>query len=293
MHKIKTALVLCLVHLVGALPIAIARKLGRAVGTLGYWLNTRMARVTRTNTALCLPKLSPQEHTQLTKRSLQSTAMLAAEICRLFSRNPPLGDYVVGVEGKEVAEKALAEGKGLIVLAPHLGNWEVLGLYLTQLAKVTNLYQPPKMKGLEPLIRRARERDGATLVPTNSRGVSGLLKALRAGGICGILPDQNPNELKSGDFAPFFGQQALTMLLAHKLINKTGAKVVFAFAKRMPTGFRVIFRQAPSGIDSDSSVESLRALNQGVENLVLEAPEQYQWEYKRFKVRPDNAKPVY
>jgi len=254
------------------------------MGHIAYITNGRSAKITRENLMLCLPHLGFRDRERMIKRSLKETGKVATEVCVLWHNHQiPVQHYIRRIEGEELARQALADGKGLLILAPHLGNWEVLGLHLTSLGTVTNLYQPPKMAELDEVIRRGRERSGANLVPTNAKGVAALLKNLKNNGICGILPDQNPNDEGSGNFAPFFGHPAFTMTLVHKLILRTNCTAVFAFAKRVESGFELIYRAAPEDIYSEDTETSLAALNLGVERLVMEAPEQYQWEYKRFK----------
>lgn len=289
MQNLKSSLSKLLFHLVGALSLSSARRLGHLLGSATYHLNTRMVQVSRENLDICLPHLKPKQRELLVKHSLQETGKTATEICVIWrATKPPLQSYVTQITGEELVNTLFREGKGLIVLAPHLGNWEMLGHYLATLGPVTNLYQPPKLKGLDPLIQSSRKKAGCELVPADIKGVAMLLKSLKAGGISGILPDQNPNDLNSGRFIPFFGEPALTMVLAHKLIRRTKCKTVFAYAKRVELGFELIFREPPGGIYSNDTDTALNALNQGVESLVLEAPEQYQWEYKRFKnTNPD------
>ncbi len=179
--------------------------------------------------------------------------------------------------------------QGLIVLAPHLGCWEIIGLHLTSTGHLVTLYRPPKQKVLEPIIKAARERSGAELVPTDGRGVKRLYKVLQSGGVTGILPDQQPDSSKGSVFAPFFGTPALTMLLVNRLVQKTGAKVVFCYAERLPDGqgFRIHFLPAPEGIDAADPVAAGSALNRGVESCIRRCPDQYQWSYKRYKDQPD------
>lgn len=287
MATFKTALAKAAIYTVGALPLYMARILGSWTGLASGLFNTRMAQVTTVNITACLPHLNTQEQKRLVKQSLMNTGMLSAEICYVFTRKTSPEHTIKHIHNEHIAKDALTLGKGLMVLAPHLGNWEILGWRLTHLAPVTNLYQPPKISGLEPLLKGARQRNGSTLAPTNAKGVSQLLKALRAGQMIGILPDQCPNDLASGVFASFFGHSALTITLAHKLVKKTGAQAVFAFAKRVPGGFDIYYHAAPEDFYSNDEPTAIRALNKGVEQLVLQAPEQYQWEYKRFKHVPE------
>lgn len=295
MAKIKSIVAIWLCRTLGCLSLASARGLGRHLGTLAYRLNIRMTKVTRANLTVCLPQLSEADREKLVLHSLQETAKVALEICVIWrTSDQPIQRLIKKRQGEELALDALEQGKGLIILAPHLGNWEVLGLHLSSLGAVTNLYQPPKLEGLEAMVRKSREASGSRLVPTNAKGVAALLKALKTGGISGILPDQNPQDTRSGEFVPFFGQPALTMVLVHKLIQRTGCKVLFAFAKRIDEGFELIYRLPPEEVYADDQTTALTALNRGVETLVVEAPEQYQWEYKRFKKTPANkSNPLY
>lgn len=284
MPAIKPVLITLLIRSVGHLPLGATRSLGAAVGSLTYGLNGRSTKVTRANLALCLPQLSDDEREQLVKASLQETGKAAAEMCLIWRKDTaPRSGLIRSSEGDHLATEALEKGKGLLILAPHLGNWEVLGLHLATFGKVTNLYQPPKLEAMDELVRQGREKCGAQLVPTSAKGVAALLKTLKSNGISGILPDQNPNDEGSGIYAPFFGHPALTMVLANKLIQRTGCTALFAFAKRVESGFHIVFREPPEDIYSDDRATAAMALNKGIESLVMEAPEQYQWEYKRFK----------
>lgn len=285
MDSFTTKLTIGLMRGIGLLPLKASRLLGRALGATAYNLNTRSAQVTRKNVSICLPHIKEQAQEHFVKASLKETAKTAAEVCWVWHRQPKKClKYLEEIEGEQHILDALKLGKGILILAPHLGNWELLGLQLSEYAQVTNLYQPPRKIGFEKFLIKNRTKRGEKLVPTNAKGVASLLKALKNNEICGILPDQNPNTAASGAFVPFFGEPAFTMTLVHKLISRTKCQAIFAFAKRTPRGFKIVFRPAPDAIYSSDQAASLRGLNSGIENLVREAPEQYQWEYKRFKV---------
>ncbi len=294
-QTIKSAFIVGLVRLLGRLPLRQARRLGAALGGLAYRLNTRMVRVTRRNLALCLTQFPADRRESLVRQSIRETGRLAPEACVVLRRRATsINTMITHIDGEALVRALVAEQKGLIVLAPHLGNWEVLGTWLPQLAPTTSLYQPPRLAGLEELVREGRQQSGSELVPTNAKGVAAIIRRLKSGGICGILPDQNPNSDASGEFVPFFGHPAFTMTLVYKLLQKTRCNAVFAFAKRVDDGFVLVFRAPPEEIYSEDSLTSLAALNKGVERLVLEAPEQYQWEYKRFKrARKDSGEDFY
>lgn len=294
MNGIKSALVKLWLHTCALLPLSWARALGRGLVNL-YWPFGGSSRwVTERNIQLAFPELSDAEQARLARDSLRATGELAAEMGHVWLRPwEYTRGLILSVDGDQYIREAQAQGRGVILLAPHLGNWEVIGLHCATLGEIVSLYEPPKLRGLGPLIERARQRSGATLVPTNSRGLARLLKSVRGGKISGILPDQAPHDLGSGKNAPFMGNPCFTPTLASNLIHRTGALAVFGFARRVPGGFAVHYFPAEEAIyDRDYGV-SLAALNRGVEACVRQCAEQYQWEYKRFRVRPRNGPGVY
>jgi KDO2-lipid IV(A) lauroyltransferase len=200
-----------------------------------------------------------------------------------------------GSQGEQHLQAALQQGRGVILLTPHLGAWEMAGLYASQHYPITSLYRPPRLQGLAPMIKRGRERLGARLVPTDRQGIRALFQALKRGEVVGILPDQVPGEAGTGVFAPFFAQPAYTMTLVARLAHKTGAPVIFTYAERLPNalGFQVHFLPAPAGIDSADLVLAATALNAGVMQCVQRCLTQYQWSYKRFKTVPPGSRSPY
>jgi len=193
-------------------------------------------------------------------------------------------------EGYEAYRADAESERGVILLAPHLSNWELFGFFASEGVEANFMYQPPASSGLDELLRQARSRSGVKMAPTNKRGVAQLLAALNNGEMVGILPDQVPAD-ESGEFADFFGEPALTMTLVSKLAQRTGAKVYCGYARRLERGqgFTAVFREADPAIYSKDLRESVQGLNNSVEKVVREAVSQYQWEYKRFRRRPDNS----
>lgn len=131
-------------------------------------------------------------------------------------------DMIREIEGEELLEDYKDGKQGLLLLAPHLGNWELAGLFFASRYKMAALYSPPNQPGFESYMKAVRSRSGSDLVATDRRGIMRLFSILREGGVVGILPDQAPRR-EGGGFAPFFGIPAITMTLASKLAQKTGA----------------------------------------------------------------------
>ena len=291
----KEAALILFLRILALLPLSMTRALGRMLGLLTYLLPTRMRRTSETNLALCFPALDATKRRELLRASLANTfeAICETGAVWLWPASRTL-NLITRVEGLELLQSAKAAGKGVLVLAPHLGNWEIFGLYLNVCGcgQSSQLYQAPASPALDRLIYEARSRAGARMVNTDNKGVAELLRALRAGEVVGILPDQVP-PTNGGDFAPFFGIPALTMTLFTRLQHKTGALVVVGYARREADGFTVVFRQPDSAIYDGNLSQSLPALNRSIEIVVKEAPAQYQWEYKRFKRQPEGKQSPY
>lgn len=267
------------------LPLAGARAVGVLIGTCMWLARGKSYRVTRKNLCACLPHLSPQATQKLTRESLLETAKTAAEVAIIWRNSWAwLQTKIVAVEGEEHLRAELAQGRGLIALAPHLGNWEVIAPYLASIAPLTAMYQPAPIPAMDELILAGRSKCNINMAPTNRKGVCMLLKALQQGNIVGILPDQLPKYDAGSEFAAFFGQDVLTMTLVHSLISRTQSRVVSLFAKRVAGGFKVIVVPVDEAIYSQDVLQSTRGLNASVEACVHLAPAQYQWEYNRFRL---------
>lgn len=275
-----------LVRLLSVLPLRVVQAIGGFLGWCAWHMKGRSARITVRNLELCYPQLRESERNRLAKRSLVETGKTMAEMGKawLAPVRVTLG-YIKRVKEELDVGDAFSKGKGIITIVPHLGNWEVLNLYAADRFPLNILYQPPKLAELDDFIRDARARIGTKVFPTDRRGVAAMFQALREGEVVGILPDQEPPE-KAGVVAPFYGIDAMTMTLISKLAQKTDATVVCAFAKRLPRGkgFEVVLKPADPELYSDQLETSVAALNRSIESCVDEALEQYQWEYKRFKL---------
>lgn len=291
----RAALLFLLARLIGLLPWSALRKLGDLLA--GYWMrrDARESRVAMRGLELAFPEIPDAERVQLHEAALKSTGRQSFETLRIWTR--PVAESLALVdEGPGVAlfDAALADGRGLIVAAPHHGNWELLNRWLAMRTPLAILYAPPESAVVDAFLRRVREAQGddgrIEQIRAEGIGIRQLFKRLQAGGVVGILPDQQPKQ-GDGVWAPFFGVPASTMTLIGRLAERTGATVLYAWCERQGEGprFTLHIEAAPSGIASADAVESATALNAGIEALVRRSPEQYQWTYKRWSQQPEGG----
>lgn len=267
------------------LSFAATGRVGNAIGQLSWLLRTRPARITEANLRYCFPAMGDAERQRLVRQSLRQTGRLLAEAGMVFRwPEDKLDSLITGVEGFEPLRRALDQHRGILVLAPHFGNWELFALHFGQY-RFLALYDPPRIPAIHQMIRESRQRTGAILLPIDARGVRGVLKALKQGQPASLLPDQVPGR-SAGVYAPFFNRPALTMTFAHRLIRATNPLVVLGCCLRQEKGFRITFSEVPGGVYSQDVEESVVAMNAAIEALVRKDPSQYQWEYKRFRRPP-------
>jgi Kdo2-lipid IVA lauroyltransferase/acyltransferase len=196
---------------------------------------------------------------------------------------------VVEERGWEHIERGLRAGRGVILLTPHLGCWEIAAQYIAQRVPLTVMYSPPKLRALEPYMVAGRSRERLKSVPADLRGVRAMLKALKRGEAIGMLPDQVPG-VGEGEWVEFFGRPAYTMVLVSRLAEQTGAPVLLVFAERLARGrgYRFVVEPMLAARPPESPV---RALNRSLEQLIRRRPEQYLWAYNRYKVPAGAPRP--
>ena len=276
-------------RLVGRLPLAWLHALGKLLGWLVYVASPVYRARMRENLAASGLYPDARGRERALHECVGETGKGVVEIAKIWFDDVASVSGLVDCRTWNVVEDAQREGRGVILLTPHLGCFEVASLYIAQRIPITVLYRPPRQRWLEPLMIRGRNRGQAQVAPATLRGVRLLYKALQSGGAVGALPDQAP-QVGEGEWADFFGRPAYTITLIRRLQKQTGAAVIFVFAQRLSggRGYALHFERHPAdGIDET-------ALNRAIENLIRRCPTQYLWSYNRYKVprgaSPQNAK---
>lgn len=292
----KTAFAVGALRGCAALPLSLLHAGGVVIGVLLWLLPNNQRRIAAINLRVCLPELGAAARRRLLRRSLIETSKTILELGPLLLWNGERALRLVQKVTNEAAwDSALAEGRGAIAITPHLGAWEMAGLYLSSHGPLTTLYRPSRLgAALDRLISAGRGRLGARLVPTTGRGVRQLLEALNNGTALGILPDQDPGP-EGGIYVPFFGQPANTMVLLSRLAGKRHTPVFLLYAERLSRGrgYRLHYERLPDAVCQPDLASATAALNAAIEQAIRRRPEQYLWSYKRFKRRPPGWTPLY
>ena len=293
---IRQRLLTGLLRLIAGLSLPRIHGLGAFLGGLLWRMPNAARHIADRNLTLCFPELPPIERDRLLRRNLIETSKGFLELgpLWLWPSEQVLGLVQGPVAGEGELAAAVDRRRGAILLTPHLGAWEMAGLYYSSRYPLTILYRPSRV-GMDQLSQQGRGRLGGRVVATDTAGIRALLAGLRRGEVLGILPDQDPGEEGGGVFAPWFGIAASTMTLVPRLALKTGAPVFLTWAERLPQGqgYSLHLQALPDVTAAASLEDTAAALNRGVEAAIRSLPTQYLWAYKRFKTRPPGQPKLY
>ena len=263
---------------------------GAALGWAAYLASPSYRRRLKANALLAGLGTAPRQ------ASVAEAGKLLMELPRLWlrPREQTINDPVQW-QHAELVDQALDGGRGLILLTPHMGSFEVAAqAYAERFGArqpITVLYRPARQPWLRELEETARARPALATAPASLAGVRTLMRALRSGQTLGMLPDQVPPD-GMGVWAPFFGQPAYTMTLAARLAQQSGAAVLLIWAERLPRGagytvrLQSLAEALPDKAAMDESAWTLAAaaaINRSMEAVIRQRPEQYLWGYHRYK----------
>ncbi len=281
-----------LTRLLSWLPLGLLHAAAWPLGRLLYWVPWKKHSVIATNLALCFPELEPAERRRLHRDYLVEQCRLVFEAGAVFHWSKERLHAHIETAGWEAVEEAANAERGVLLVSAHIGNWELLNLYLALHLPLATLYRAPENKALDAFITRPRERFGGRMVPGGSPALRQLLGQLKKHQAVAVAADIQPKR-GDGAFVPLFGQSALTMTLVTGLARRTGCAVFFCSALRQPKGrgWRLHFQAAAESIGDPDPANALTPINQWLENAIRQAPAQYLWLYKRFSRQPDGHNP--
>lgn len=283
------AYVMLLLKLLAYAPLPLLHGLGILFGWMVYLAPGRHTQRMRNNLFASGICRQGRDCRRLLRRTIGESGKAVVELLPMWLRpHERVLRLVRDTRGWEHIDAARAAGRGVIVIAPHIGCFEVINLYYAARHPFTAMYKPPRQPMLDKLMLRGRQRGQATLVPTDLSGVRALLAALKRHEAIGILPDQVATG-GDGVWAPFFDRPAYTPTLVASLQRKTGAAAFFVAAERLSWGRGYRLHVTPVGetLPEDKTAAAIR-INQGVEAVVRRFPAQYMWSYNRYK-RPGGA----
>ena len=268
-------------------PIQLSRFFARGLaGFVNLLKVSKTSENIRLNLKIALPELDDAAREKITRAAIRNELTAYFEFFSIWGTdNSQNIARIENIFGEALMHEALKENKGLVLIVPHFGTWEIMNAYIAQFTQMTIMYKPVKNAAANQFVLAARSREQAHLVPTDERGVRQIFKALKAGGTTVILPDHSPHH--SSELIPYFGIPLSSSNLSAKLIQKTKAKALLLYAMRNQNGlFDVYIEAIDDAIYEGTANDATNVIHQSLEQLIHRYPEHYHWSYKRFRAHP-------
>jgi KDO2-lipid IV(A) lauroyltransferase len=268
---------------VASLPLSLAQILGGLGGIVAYGFFPHFRTLFQENYRNAM-----QLHGRPLKpmKAAAASGMLFIDSLWIW-HNPQKALQIADVQDWRLVDQAVQEGKGLVMLTPHLGGFEIIPRILANHFPATILYRPARQEWLNHLIEEQRAYPNMHFVPTNLQGVRKMVKALQEGEAIGILPDQVPSG-GDGVWVKFFNRYAYTTPLPARLANRNQTPVILFSAVRKSLGKGWIIKARRLEPFSKDPHHAAAQMNEAIETVILEAPEQFIWSYNRYK-QPEGA----
>ena len=277
-----TWLALGLMRLVAALPYGAILAVGRTVGRVARRLLGRHVSIARRNIELCLPELGPRDREALVDRHFESLGIGLFEAALTWWATDAKINALATLEGREHLDAALARGRGAILIAAHFTTLQISARILNNHVPISVLYRQNENELLDYVSRRNYGRQARKAIRRGD--VRAMVAALRRNEVIWYLADQAYRR-KGAAMVPFFGHPAATLVFTPRLVEMTGATVLYYSTERLPDarGWRARihppFAHWPSGDAAADTAEYHAA----IEAQVRRVPEQYWWIHRRFK----------
>jgi len=288
-RRIRHALIYLLARAVMAamalFPERAGRRAGRALGAAAHWLARRERRQAREHLALAYGLDPAGRRAALLARGVFiHLGVSLVEVGRVIAGARRQPAVEIPAASRRALDEALARGQGVVFATGHLGNWELMAVALARAGyPISTVARESSNPRFSRLLERQRARFGVECVMRGRPGaVAGILRALRAGRVLGLLVDQDT--AVPGVFVPFFGREAFTPVAAAAIARRTGAPVVVGSIRRRRDDVHEV-TVAPSDLPADPRAATA-LVTARLEERVRRRPSQWVWFHERWRTRP-------
>ncbi|AMA45223.1 lipid A biosynthesis lauroyl acyltransferase [Pseudomonas monteilii] len=283
-----------LLWLIVQLPYRALLGLGRVLGAVMYRVAGPRRRIAARNLELCFPELSEAQRKRLLKENFASTGIAFFEMAMSWWWPKARLARLAHIEGLEHLRDAERDGQGAILMAVHFTTLEIGAALLGQAHTIDGMYREHGNALFDYVQRRGRERHNLDALAVERDDVRGMLKLLRSGRAIWYAPDQDYGT-KQSVFVPLFGIPAATVTATTKFARLGRARVIPFTQRRLEdgSGYRLVVHPPLEDFPGESEEADCLRINQWVEGVLRECPEQYLWAHRRFKSRPEGAPRLY
>ncbi|MBD3827843.1 MULTISPECIES: LpxL/LpxP family Kdo(2)-lipid IV(A) lauroyl/palmitoleoyl acyltransferase [Stenotrophomonas] len=275
---------------VARLPWWLQRALGRGVGTVAYRVAGSRRRAAEVNLKLCFPEKDDAWRQRLLRDSFDALGVGIFEFARAWWGSIDSIRPQVQIEGLEHLQRMQAEGRGVLLVSGHFMTLEMCGRLLCDHVDLSGMYRRHRNPVYEWAVKFGRLRYAKAMYANED--IRATVRHLKKGGFLWYAPDQDMRG-KDTVFVPFFGHTASTITATHQLARMTGCAVIPYFHRREGGKYFLKIGAPLENFPSDDVEADTARVNQAIEAMVREAPDQYLWIHRRFKRQPGGRSDYY
>lgn len=272
------------------IPLGVRKGIFLTIFFLFYHLGTKNRIITLHNLMRSFPEKNTDEIIKIAKGVYRHFAIVAAEFFDMpYISRKKIHEWV-DVDGLENGQTAIAQGKGVLSIVAHFGNWELLTIAIPMFFKPMYIvYRPLDNKVIDNIVEFVRTMQGNELIPKGGSGKR-IMELLKDNQIIGILSDQNVSK-REGVFVDFFSRTACSGVGLAVMAMRSGAPVVPVFMARQKSGkYKLIVKPAMEAVCTDDYeadlVVNTQRFTKIIEDIIREYPEQWFWFHQRWKTKP-------
>lgn len=270
---------------VAQLPFKLQLKIGHGLGLLMLRYAKRAKNTATINLKLCFPHLDETQQQTLLKQNFLSLGMGVVESVMAWLTTEQRLRSLLHLHGKEHLDHARAQNKGIIILGSHFTTIPIMSRLSTQIMPIAVMHRQAKHPILDELSSKMYARTHVKAI--RRENIRDLLMCLKERIGVWYSPDVDAG-FKNSVFVPFFGVNTATLTTVSRFAKLADAVVMpIAFYRRTDgKGYDMHIYPILENFPSEDSTQDAARINKFIEEIILPHPEQYLWQYKRFKTRP-------
>jgi KDO2-lipid IV(A) lauroyltransferase len=281
-----------IVWLLIQLPYSIQLKIGKYIGLLALRFARRERKITEINLSRCFPEMSDSDRKKLLRESFIAMGIGSLETAFGWWGSEKRLKKLLSIEGMENLKDALEYKKGVLIFTPHFSTLHIGGRLLTFFHDFAVMFFPPKHPVFREISRRSMYKFYQAAIPRDD--ARSLIKSLKKNMAVLYTPDTDAGP-KNSIFVPFFNIMTATVTATARFSQISHCAVMPAtyYRRKDGKGYVVKFYPRLDNYPTDNPYEDAVRVNQYIEKFVRENPEEYLWQYKRFKTRPPGEEKFY
>lgn len=274
-------------YLLSFLPWKIQKTLGRYLGKLHYYLGSNRRHISSVNLKICFPEMTHEERKALAKAHSESMGIGIFEMFNTWFQGRSKTISKVIFNDQDVIEKALAKGKGCIIVGAHFSSIDLCGTHLARYIDVHPIYKLQRNPVMNWVMERQRKAIFSKTI--ERQNVKEVFKSLKQNQAVWYAIDQDYGR-KNSVFAPFYGRECATISHISKLAKTTQAAILLYDYGRTEQGYYLSLTELEDYPTGDE-VKDATKINKLIEAQIETKKEQYFWGHRRFKTQVTEGDP--